>query len=71
MNDQPLWRPTPDQISRAAITAFTSAVQQRWGRTFVDYVALHHWSISKPEEFWVSIWEYCGVRAATPPGPAV
>ncbi|MGN2393736.1 acetyl-coenzyme A synthetase N-terminal domain-containing protein, partial [Pelomicrobium sp. G1] len=27
--------------------------------------ALYRWSIEKPERFWVSVWEYCGVIAET------
>ena len=31
-----------------------------------DYAALYDWSIAKPEEFWASVWKFCGVQANTP-----
>ena len=41
-------------------------LRERHGRTFDGYADLHHWSVSDLEGFWGSIWEYFGVRAATP-----
>ena len=26
-----------------------------------DFEALHKWSISRPEDFWASVWDYCAV----------
>jgi acetoacetyl-CoA synthetase len=42
----------------------------RWlagrGRHFTDYQELWRWSVTELEEFWSSIWDFCGVRAHTP-----
>ena len=58
---QPLWRPTPDRIARANLTRFTGFVTERWGNSCPDYQALYRWSIESPEQFWLSLWDFCGV----------
>ncbi len=40
---------------------------ERHGREFADYTELWEWSVVQIEQFWGDIWEYCGVRAQTPP----
>ena len=62
---KPLWQPTPEQVAAASITHFTQEVESQWGRTFGDYRALHNWSVEQPEEFWISVWDFCGILAAT------
>ena len=62
---KPLWQPTPEQVALASITRFTQEVESQWGRTFRDYRALHDWSVEQPEEFWISVWDFCGILAAT------
>ena len=62
---EPLWQPTPEQVASASITRFTQEVEIQWGRTFGDYRALHDWSVEQPEELWISVWDFCGILAAT------
>ena len=62
---KPLWQPTPEQVALASITRFTQEVESQWGRAFSDYRALHDWSVEQPEEFWISVWDFCGILAAT------
>ena len=62
---KPLWQPTPEQVALASITRFTQEVESQWGRTFRDYRTLHDWSVKQPEEFWISVWDFCGILAAT------
>ncbi|WP_142805212.1 acetoacetate--CoA ligase [Tepidiphilus sp. J10] len=57
----PIWVPSAERVASATITAFTRHVEARWNRSFPDYAALHRWSIEHPEEFWVSVWDECGV----------
>ena len=57
----PLWRPSPDRIERARITAFMRAVHARWGGSTGDYSALYRFSIEHPERFWTTVWEFAGV----------
>lgn len=60
-----LWQPTPEQVASASITRFTQEAESQWGRTFDDYRTLHDWSVEKPEEFWISVWDFCGILAVT------
>ena len=39
---------------------------ERRGRAFADYDELWRWSVDELEDFWASIWEFCGVRASKP-----
>ncbi len=59
--DAPLWQPTPERIAAANITTFAAQASARWGCELADYRSLHQWSVSSPEEFWVSVWEDGGV----------
>jgi len=58
---KPLWRPSPAHIEQANLTRFKDYVKDRWGVSCPDYQALYQWSIDHPEQFWLSVWGYCGV----------
>ena len=36
-------------------------VEQRWGIGATGYDALYEFSITRPEDFWRSVWDFCGV----------
>jgi acetoacetyl-CoA synthetase len=65
MAEQPLWKPSPERVARANLTQFMRAVRGRWQVAVPDYRALYRWSIEQPEQFWQSVWEFCGVVAQT------
>jgi acetoacetyl-CoA synthetase len=48
-------------VAAANITAFTRAVQDRWGASITQYRELYDFSISHPEAFWQSVWEFAGI----------
>lgn len=58
---QPLWRPTPDQIKTAQITAFRALVAKKHMLDLPDYAALHEWSITELQDFWNEVWDFCGI----------
>lgn len=60
----PLWRPSPERVAGANITAFSNAVSELAGARFDDYRALHRWSIENPEDFWNAVWDHAGVIAS-------
>ncbi|MGH8503898.1 MAG: acetoacetate--CoA ligase [Gammaproteobacteria bacterium] len=60
---QPLWRPSPEQIGRANMTAFMRRVERESGMRLPDYPALYRWSIDEPEAFWRSLWSFADVVA--------
>jgi acetoacetyl-CoA synthetase len=62
----PLWEPSTADIERAEMTRFMRFAGERRGAPFADYDELWRWSVSELEDFWASIWEFCGVRASKP-----
>ncbi len=56
-----LWQPRKALVKRALLTGFMTKVSSESGRNLSDYDALWHYSISEPEHFWDSVWDYCGV----------
>jgi acetoacetyl-CoA synthetase len=62
----PLWEPTGQDRERAEMTRFMRFAGERRGEPFADYDELWRWSVAELEEFWASIWEFCGVRASKP-----
>jgi acetoacetyl-CoA synthetase len=60
----PLWEPTQSDRERAEMTHFMRWAAQRRGHDFEDYRDLWRWSVEELEEFWASIWEFCGVRSS-------
>jgi acetoacetyl-CoA synthetase len=62
----PLWTPSPEDCERAEMTRFMRWAGERRGRPFAGYNELWRWSVDELEDFWASIWEFCGVRASRP-----
>ena len=62
MADQPLWQPSQDRIERANVTRFAREAIREWKLRFNDYPSFYRWSVDHPEQFWVSLWKFCGVR---------
>ncbi len=58
-----LWQPSKERITRSNITAFIKLVNKRWQVGVADSNALYEWSVSQPEQFWTSVWDFCGVIA--------
>jgi acetoacetyl-CoA synthetase len=63
MQDQPLWRPSPERVAGARIIEFMERVNARHRQSLHDYASLYAWSIEQPEEFWKEVWAYGGVIA--------
>jgi len=53
----PLWAPSAARIESANVTAFRRYAEATWGVALPDYAALYDWSVSAPEQFWVSVWD--------------
>lgn len=64
MTDQPLWRPTPERMAQANMTAFMRRVNARFKNNFSDYRSLYQWSIQQPEQFWTAVWDFCEVASS-------
>ncbi len=56
-----LWQPDPARIAASNLTKFINIVEGRWGVSCPDYASLHKWSVEKPEDFWLTLWDFAGV----------
>ncbi len=63
---QPLWEPPPEQLQNVEMGRFMEWAGEARGRAFADYDELWRWSTEHLEDFWASVWEFCGVRASKP-----
>ena len=61
--NEPLWQPSAEQIAAANLTRFRKVAGARWKRSLKDFVELRRWSVEHRDEFWRSIWDFCGVVA--------
>ncbi|MFI6431138.1 acetoacetate--CoA ligase [Rhodococcus oryzae] len=65
---QPQWEPTRDDVRNARITDFASWVGREYSVSLPDYHSLWRWSVEHLDDFWRSVWDYFGLRSATPVG---
>jgi len=56
-----LWQPSRERIAKSNISAFIKLVNKRWQAGVGDSTALYEWSVNQREQFWTSVWDYCGV----------
>jgi acetoacetyl-CoA synthetase len=63
--DRPLWTPGPERRASANLTAFVRAIEDRWDVRLPDYASLHRFSVDQMDQFWISLWDFCGVIAET------
>ncbi len=61
-----LWQPSAARIERAEITRFMQWLARERGVECADYEALRRWSVEALEDFWAAVWDYFGIRSATP-----
>ncbi len=71
MTETPMWQPNELQAANSNMGRFMAEVTQRWAVEVPDYAALHRWSVDHREDFWTTIWDFCGVRAAARGKPAL
>ncbi len=62
--DQPLWQPSAVQVETAQVSAFMAEVTRRWKVRLEGFDGLWAWSVSEPARFWLTVWDFCKIRAA-------
>ena len=61
-----LWAPSESRKAASQLTAFTTAIERKTGKSFPDYSSLWQWSIDHPEDFWQAVWSFCEIKASRP-----
>ena len=56
-----LWKPAPQVVAEANMTAFAARVGARHGVDVTTYDALWRWSIDHKADFWREVWDDAGV----------
>jgi len=64
MSERPMWEPSQALIEQANVTAFARQAVRRWKLGLNTYPDFYAWSVDRPEQFWDSVWESCGVIAS-------
>ncbi|MCT7655551.1 hypothetical protein MBH78_14525 [Oceanimonas sp. NS1] len=55
---QVLWTPTSFQREHSQMTRYIGWLESRGLGSFADYAGLHAWSVTEPEAFWQSVWDF-------------
>src|SRR3546814_7291140 len=60
-----LWTPQPEFAKRSQIARYQDWLRAERGidHAIDDYAGLWKWSVSEPEKFWETIWDYFDVQA--------
>ncbi|MDH3335226.1 MAG: acetoacetate--CoA ligase, partial [Rhodospirillaceae bacterium] len=66
-----LWSPTQERINATLLCEFINQANRKHGTNFSSYDDVWEWSISRPDEFWRLVWDFCGVITKNEPGPAL
>jgi acetoacetyl-CoA synthetase len=64
---QILWTPTEAFKTRSNLHQFELWLKQTRGLEFANYQALWDWSVTEPDAFWRSIWDYFDILSDAPP----
>ena len=62
--NKPLWVPDQERIANANLTRFAREAIGRWNLGLNNYPDFYRWSVKQPEQFWQSVWSFCGVIAS-------
>ncbi len=66
MSPTPLWEPSAAQAEASGLSAYSRWLEHERGLRFPSYAELWAWSVTELETFWLTIWEYFGVRSSRP-----
>ncbi|TCJ19725.1 acetoacetate--CoA ligase [Rubrobacter taiwanensis] len=63
-----LWEPSREQVERSEIARYMRWLREERGVEARSYEELWRWSVGEVEDFWASVWDYCGVSEYAPYG---
>jgi acetoacetyl-CoA synthetase len=66
-----LWTPPEALRAGCALTRYMGWLDEARGLRFADYEALWRWSVDDIDGFWGSLWDFAGLEAQRPQGPAL
>ena len=66
-----LWSPPPDARERTRVGDYLRWLKETRKLDFTDYDVLWKWSVTEPDDFWRSVWDYFAVQSEGKPAPAL
>ncbi|MBP2485952.1 acetoacetate--CoA ligase [Rhizobium leguminosarum] len=61
-DNRPLWVPSEDAVAKSPIHAFMERCNADFGLSLSGFEELHAWSVAERENFWSTVWDFCGVK---------
>jgi acetoacetyl-CoA synthetase len=61
-----LWKPSEQRIKASNMSAFMTAVNEKYGKNFTVYEELRQWSVEHGPEFWKLMWDFAQIRSSAP-----
>lgn len=61
-DNRPLWVPSEDAVAKSPIHAFMERCNADFGLSLSGFEDLHAWSVAERENFWSTVWDFCGVK---------
>ena len=56
-----LWRPSEGSLRSCSLEKFRNYVNRRFEMELKNYTELYTWSIDRIDDFWKTVWDYCGI----------
>lgn len=66
-----IFEPDREFIEKSYLTEYRRYVNRNYGLSLQSYYDLHEWSITKRNDFWMSLWNYLPIKASSQPRRAV
>lgn len=67
MTPVPIFTPDPEFVKRSYLTDYRTKVNKKFGLNLQTYHDLQKWSCDKPNDFWISLWDYLPIKASVQP----
>ena len=66
-----IYEPSKEFIDKSYLTEFRRTVNKNHKLNLETYNDLRKWSVDRPNDFWMSLWNYHPVKASVQPNKAV
>ena len=67
--DDPVYRPPPGLVTN--LDHFRDLVNHKHSLKLKSYEQLHQFSVTRLNDFWLAVWEFCGIKSQHGPGKAI
>jgi len=58
----PLWVPSKERKETSNMKKFMDFVNQRYNKSFSEYLELYQWSVDNIPDFWASVWDFVDIK---------